>query len=122
MSNKGTNLKEKLRQALASTIRVISDDFEIKKHEDNKSSNKFDFFELDNLNSKSDFIKARAEADSAALKKNFLTMKFIKKTLNNSSCRPLYAIAEKTRYETLGGKMLKVLRKTLVIIIAKSST
>jgi cobaltochelatase CobT len=30
MSDKETNLKEKLRQALASTIRVISDDLEIK--------------------------------------------------------------------------------------------
>ena len=55
MSDKETNLKEKLRQALASTIRVISDDLEIKqKNKDNKSSNKFDFFELDNLNSKID--------------------------------------------------------------------
>ena len=27
----------------------------------NKSSKKFDFFELDNLNTKNDFIKARAE-------------------------------------------------------------
>ena len=31
------------------------------KLEKNKSSNKFDFFELDNLNTKSDFIRARAE-------------------------------------------------------------
>ena len=29
-SNKDANLKEKLKQALASTIRVISDDLEIK--------------------------------------------------------------------------------------------
>jgi cobaltochelatase CobT len=79
MSDKETNLKEKLRQALASTIRVISDDLEIKQTKDNKSSNKFDFFELDNLNSKIDFIKARAEADSSALKENFLAMKSIKK-------------------------------------------
>ena len=72
MSNKESNLKEKLRQALASTIRVISDDLEIKRKPDqNKSSNKFDFFELDNLNSKNDFIKARAEADSTAIKKKF---------------------------------------------------
>ena len=36
-----TNLKEKLRQALASTVRVISDDLELKiKSEDNKSSKK----------------------------------------------------------------------------------
>ena len=31
MSDKESTLKEKLRQALASTVRVISDDLEIKK-------------------------------------------------------------------------------------------
>jgi cobaltochelatase CobT len=115
MSDKETNLKEKLRQALASTIRVISDDLEIKqKNKDNKSSNKFDFFELDNLNSKIDFIKARAEADSSALKRKFSSDEIYKKNLpNNSSCKSLYAIAEKIRYETLGGKMLKGIEKNL---------
>ena len=82
MSNKETSLKEKLRQALASTIRVISDDLKInQKNEKNKSSNKFDFFELDNLNSKNDFIKARAEADSRALKKKFSSDQIYKKKL-----------------------------------------
>jgi cobaltochelatase CobT len=115
MSDKETNLKEKLRQALASTIRVISDDLEIKqKNKDNKSSNKFDFFELDNLNSKIDFTKARAEADSSALKRKFSSDEIYKKNLpNNSSCKSLYAIAEKIRYETLGGKMLKGIEKNL---------
>jgi cobaltochelatase CobT len=115
MSDKETNLKEKLRQALASTIRVISDDLEIKqKNKDNKSSNKFDFFELDNLNNKIDFIKARAEADSSALKRKFSSDEIYKKNLpNNSSCKSLYAIAEKIRYETLGSKMLKGIEKNL---------
>jgi cobaltochelatase CobT len=115
MSDRETNLKEKLRQALASIIRVISDDLEIKqKNKDNKSSNKFDFFELDNLNSKIDFIKARAEADSFALKRKFSNDEIYKKNLpNNSSCKSLYAIAEKIRYETLGGKMLKGIEKNL---------
>ena len=45
MSDKETNLKEKIRQALSSTIRVISDDLGIKKKSDNnKISNKFDFY------------------------------------------------------------------------------
>ena len=113
MSEKETNLKEKLRQALSSTVRVISDDFEIKKRTDeNKSSNKFDFFELENLNNKNDFIRARAETDSSALKKKFSNDKIYQKNLpNNSSCKSLYAIAEKIRYETLGGKMLKGIEK-----------
>jgi cobaltochelatase CobT len=115
MSDKETNLKEKLRQALASTIRVISDDLETKqKNKDNKSSNKFDFFELDNLNSKIDFIRVRAEADSSALKRKFSSDEIYKKNLpNNSNCKSLYAIAEKIRYETLGGKMLKGIEKNL---------
>jgi cobaltochelatase CobT len=110
---KEANLKEKLRQALASTIRVISDDLEIKiKPKDNKSSKKFDFFELDNLNNKNDFIKARAEADSTALKKKFSDNIIYKRNLpSNSNCRSLYSIAEKIRYVNLGGKMLKGIEK-----------
>ena len=78
-NNKVTNLKEKLKQALDSTVRVISDDFKIKDNNDkNKSSKKFDFFNIENLNSKSDFIKARAEADSSALKINFQMIRFIR--------------------------------------------
>ena len=45
----------------------------------NKSSKKFDFFELDNLNTKSDFIKARANSDSTALKKKFSNEEIYKK-------------------------------------------
>ena len=113
MSEKETNLKEKLRQALASTVRVISDDLDIKKKSrENKNSNKFDFYELENLNNKNDFIRARAETDSAALKKKFSNDKIYKKNQpQNSSCKSLYAIAEKIRYETLGGVMLKGIKK-----------
>ena len=115
LSNKDENLKEKVRQALSSTIKVISDDFTIQnKDEKNKSSKKFDFFEIDNLNSKIDFIKARAETDSLALKKKFSNEQIYKKNLPiNISCRSLYSIAEKIRYESLGGKMLKGIEKNL---------
>ena len=112
MSDKEANLKERLRQALTSTIRVISDNLEI--NQINKNEKKFDHFELDNLNNKIDFIKARAEADSSALKKKFSNNEIYKKNLpNNSSCKSLYAIAEKIRYETLGGNMLKGIKKNL---------
>ena len=63
-SNTNANLKEKLKQALTSTVRVISNDLSINnKSKENESSKEFNFFELDNLNSKIDFIKARAESD-----------------------------------------------------------
>ncbi len=115
MSEKETSLKEKLKRALTSTIRVISDDLEIKQtNKNNKNSDKLDFFELSNLDSKSDFIRARAEADSSALKKKFSNDKIYKKNLpNNSNCKSLYAIAEKIRYETLGSYMLKGIEKNL---------
>ena len=115
MNNKDANLKEKLKQALTSTIKVISEDFEPKKNlEQDKNSKKFELFEIDNLNTTSDFIKARAESDSAALKKKFLNQEIYKKNLpSNLSCRSLYSIAEKIRYEALGCKMLRGIEKNL---------
>ncbi len=115
-SNKEANFKEKLRQALSSTARVISNDFKTNlDQKKNKSSEKFDFFELDNLATKNDFIKARANSDSAALKKKFSDEAIYKKNLpSNSSCKSLYSIAEKIRYESLGGKMLKGIKKNLI--------
>ena len=115
MNTKSEELKEKLRQALNSTAKVISDDFEIKENLDqNKSSKEFNFFNLENLNSKSDFIKARAESDSNALKKKFSNDAIYKENLpSNSSYRSLYSIAEKIRYELLGSMMLKGIEKNL---------
>ena len=114
-NNKTEEFKEKLKQALTSTARVISDDLDLKDDSNqNKSSKKFDFFNLENLNSKNDFIKARAESDSLALKKKFSNDEIYKKNLpTNSSCKTLYSIAEKIRYETLGSKMLKGIKKNL---------
>ena len=110
-----TNFKEKLKQALNSTFKVISDDFEIiNEKEKNKSHKNFDFFELDNLITKNDLIKARAETDSSALKKKFSNQDIFKKNSpTNSSSRSLYLIAERIRYESLGFKMLKGIKKNL---------
>ena len=70
MNNKSESLKEKLKQALSSTARVISDDFNSKsKEKSEKNKSKLEFFELDNLNNRYDFLKARADSDSKALKK-----------------------------------------------------
>ena len=116
MSNKENNFKEKLREALTSTTKVISDDFRPKiiKSNDNQSSKNTNFFELDNLSNKYDFIKLRADADSAALKIKFSDKEIYNKNLpSNSSSRSLYNIAEKIRYEILGGKMLKGVKKNL---------
>jgi len=114
MNNKTESLKEKLRQALSSTVRVISDDLGIDPKKDIKNIQKQDLIELDNLNSKNDFIKARADTDSKALKKKFSNDYIFKKNLpSSSSCKSLYTIAEKIRYEKLGSKMLKGIDKNL---------
>ena len=114
MNNKTESLKEKLRQALSSTARVISDDLGINPKKNIKNSEKQDLIELENLNSKNDFIKARAETDSKALKKKFSNDAIFKKNLpSSSSCKSLYTITEKIRYEKLGSKMLKGIDKNL---------
>ncbi len=113
--SKETNLKDKLKQALTSTIKVISDDLVDKqKINKNKISKKNEYIELESLNNRSDFIKARADADSMALKKKFSNEKIYKNySPTNSECKSLYAIAEKIRYERLGCQMLKGIEKNL---------
>jgi cobaltochelatase CobT len=113
MSSKEINLKEKFRLALTSTAKVISDDFTLyDKPSKNKKSKEFNIVEIDNLTNPSDFIRLRAETDAAALKKKFSNETIYKKNLPaNNSSRSLYNIAEKIRYESLGGKMLKGIEK-----------
>ena len=115
MNNKETNLKEKLKQALTSTIKVISDDIKINDHkENNKKEKSSQSFEINDLNSKNDFIKVRAESDASALKKKFSDEKVFNQNLPlKTSCRSLYSIAEKIRYELLGRKMLKGIAKNM---------
>ena len=62
--NRKDNFKEKFKQALISTAKVISDDYRPNINKKNASSKNFDFFELDNLNNRHDFIRLRAETDS----------------------------------------------------------
>jgi len=113
--NKEDNFKEKFKQALISTIKVISDEYRVETElKKNLSSKNYNFFELDNLSSKQDYIKLRAETDSEALKRKFSNKETYKKNLpKNSSCRSLYDISEKIRYELLGTKMLKGISKNL---------
>ncbi len=112
--NKEDNFKEKFKQALISTAKVISDDYRPNTNKQNVSSNNFNFFELDNLNSRHDFIRLRAETDSEALKKKFSNKEIYQKNLpSNSSYRSLYNVSEKIRYELLGSKMLKGIFKNL---------
>ena len=116
MSTKEGNFKEQFKHALISTAKVISEDYklDVKKLDKDLSAKKMDFFDVTNLSNKKDFIRLRAETDSGALKKKFSNKEIFNKNLpNNPSCKSLYNITEKIRYEVLGGKMLKGVGKNL---------
>ena len=116
MSNKVDDFKEQLKKALFSTAKVISEDYKLDNQtiDKNINSKKVDLFDLANLSNKNDFIRLRAESDSDALKKKFSNKEIFDKNLpNNPSCKSLYNIAEKIRYEVLGGQMLKGIAKNL---------
>ena len=112
---KDDNIKEQFKQALISTIKVISDEYKNDpKANPNLSSKNFNFFELDNLNVKDDFVKLRAASDSEALKRKFCNKEIYDRNKpRNNSAKLLYDISEKIRYELLGSKMLKGIAKNL---------
>ena len=112
---KDDNIKEQFKQALISTIKVISDEYKNDpKANPNLSSKNFNFFELDNLKAKNDFVKLRAASDSEALKRKFCNKEIYEKNKpRNNSAKLLYDISEKIRYELLGSKMLKGIAKNL---------
>ena len=113
---KDENIKEKFKQALISTVKAISEDFNYKNNEDkNNSSKNYNFFELDNLNNKYDFLKFRAETDSEALKRKFSNKNiYLKKLPSKPTLKSLYNTSEKIRYEMLGTRMLKGIGKNLI--------
>ena len=112
---KDQNIKEKFKQALISTIKVISDDFKIDpKIKKGSNSNNFDFIEVENLENKQNYIKLRAEADSEALKIKFSDKETYNQNIpKNTASKKLYDISEKMRYEILGSNMLKGVSKNL---------
>ena len=112
---KDQNIKEKFKQALISTIKVISDDFKIDlKIKKGLNSNNFDFIEVENLENKQNYVKLRAEADSEALKIKFSDKETYNQNIpKNTASKKLYDISEKMRYEILGSNMLKGVSKNL---------
>ncbi len=111
---KDNNIREKFKQALISTIKVISDDFKVDPIKKKSTTNNFDFIEIDNLENKQNYIKFRAEADSEALKIKFSDKEIYDRNIpKNTACKKLYDISEKMRYEILGSKMLRGVSKNL---------
>ena len=111
LMNKEDSIKEKFKQALQSTYKVISDDYKAVKNKKNDEK-VYDIGEIENINDKNQFKKLRAETDSEALKRRFSNRKLLdKNNPQNPSCRTLYQLAEKVRYELLGSEMLKGISK-----------
>ena len=109
--NKEDSFKEKFKQALQSTYKVIADDYKVIKNQKN-TEKPYNIGEIENINDKNQFKKLRAETDSEALKKKFSNRKLLdKNNPQNPSCRTLYQLAEKVRYELLGSEMLKGISK-----------
>ena len=107
--NQEDNFKEKFKQAIISTVKVISDDFQINSKNKNKiSEENLNIKNIENIKDKKEFIKIRAETDSEALRRKFSDKTiFEKKMPTNQTCQSLYKLSEKIRYEMLGSKMLK---------------
>ena len=107
--NQEDNFKEKFKQAIISTVKVISDDFQINSKNKNKiNEENLNIKNIENIKDKKEFIKIRAETDSEALRRKFSDKTiFEKKMPTNQTCQSLYKLSEKIRYEMLGSKMLR---------------
>ncbi len=112
MSKKEEFFKERFKQALDSTYKVISEEF----HNLSKKENPKDIsdYKISNLYSREDYIKFRALADSNALKKKFSDKNVFKKNFpKNHSYKIFYEISEKIRCELLGSDMLNGIKKNI---------
>tara|TARA_B100000242_G_scaffold109253_1_gene76148 strand:- start:585 stop:2399 length:1815 start_codon:yes stop_codon:yes gene_type:complete len=115
MEKKREILEERIKQALTSTYRVISNQIKNDKT-DNKISNikNLDFSEIKDLKNKNDYIKLRASTDSKALKLRFSDqIIFNKNHPRNPALKKIYELSEIMRCEILGAKMLNGIKKNL---------
>jgi len=110
--NKEDSFKEKFKQAIISTVKVISDDDLINSKNKKITEENIKINNLENIKDKREFIKIRAEADSEALNRKFSNKDIFEKNMpSNQTCQSLYKISEKIRYEMLGSKMLQGISK-----------
>ena len=104
-------LKERFKSAVSSTVKAISENFDLKiKFGSNMSSkkNSLNLPEIASLRKLQDFTNLRAFADSEALKIKYTDKKiYLKNEPKGAMSKELYAIAEKIRYEKIGSDKLK---------------
>ena len=111
--NKEDSFKEKFKQAILSTVKVISEDnFSNPKNRKQLNEENFKVSNLENIQDKNEFIKIRAENDSEALKRKFSNKSIFEKNMpSNHGCQSFYKLSEKIRYEMLGSEMLMGISK-----------
>jgi len=110
-------LKERFKSAVSSTVKAISENFDLKiQFGSNLSSkeNSLNLPEVANLRKLQDFTNLRAFADSEALKIKYTDKKiYLKNEPRGSMNKALYAIAEKIRYEKIGSDKLKGVKNNI---------
>ena len=111
-------LKERFKSAVSSTVRAISENFDLEiKFGNNLSSkeNSLNLPEVASLKRLQDFTNLRAFADSEALKIKYTNKKiYLENEPKGSNSKALYAIAEKIRYEKIGSDKLKGVKNNII--------
>ena len=115
MEKKREVLEEKIKKALTSVYKVISNQLNDENSKDkNLNFKSLDFSEIKDLKKKDDYIKLRASTDSKALKLRFSDHNvFFKNYPRNPALKKFYEFSEIIRCELLGSKMLSGIRKNL---------
>ena len=110
-------LKEKFKSAVSSTVKAISENFDLEiKFGNNLASkeNSLNLPEIASLKKLQDFTNLRAFADSEALKIKYTDKKiYLENEPKGAMGKALYSIAEKIRYEKIGSDKLKGVKNNI---------
>jgi len=110
-------LKERFKSAVSSTVKAISENFDLEIKFDNKKvskKNSLNLPEVASLKKLQDFTNLRAFADSEALRIKYTDKKIYHKNEPKGTIgKALYAIAEKIRYEKIGSDRLKGVKNNI---------
>jgi len=110
-------LKERFKSAVTSTVKAISENYDLEiKFSNNAPSKKNSLIlpEIINLKNLQDFTNLRAFADSQALKIKYNNTEiYTKNEPSGTMAKSLYANAEKIRYEKIGAEKLKGIKNNI---------
>jgi len=110
-------LKERFKSAVTSTVKAISENFDLDIKFGTSTSlkkNSLNLPDIVHLKKLQDFTNLRAFADSEALKIKYTDKKIYQKNEPNGlTAKSLYAIAEKIRYEKIGSDKLKGIKNNI---------